>query len=306
MRKVRNLTAMVETHLDQGAREFALGQGNRPMAIRYGCDNTDARMRVHQSVKAGMHQHRYRRVGGHGFSLLLQQVWLAGYNTTGELKVAFLTHRPKEMPSKKDWDFMAEFRSFCPLPPQMGCTSVWAVQVDADGGIIDSFFPKVSAYVDGYAEAKRHTLTPEKFQIVRYLGWAVPGRCQLHVMHKGYEWGVGIGGQGDCSEQLLKDVFAVIEGVREGSYELSRCLPAYLLLFVTYVDVEFSDDVLRAFWALWNVDAEIHEVFVELGVMWDGVYIKVRAKFRGNTKVLEQLSANIQALAKVRKFSASR
>ena len=126
------------------------------------------------------------------------------------------------------------------------------------------------------AEAGAASLFPPAF-----LEWIVDTPCCNHDVHNGLKWALF---QYLTDDAFMKDVFIVIESLRNGYSLLQEELGVWVVTVVSWAEADdlWDPAFALALWGALRVEPAWADEFAELGLQWTGQKLLVHEKHMGN------------------------
>ena len=249
----QRLSAVVNDFLSGLARSFVKENVSRPILFSYSSDGTPVKTRV--CVSTSSEQGSIRRSGFRGQEFCVQNVFLLTHRL-GQPQMRYLTTNPVLMHHGKGaWNYYQAFRSFCQTPFELGHESICINHYSFDRGIHDSTLR--------ICMANHEKLIADRFQDAGQAHWAslkswtIGTPCAMHDVQNALSWGLRRHLPGEGGDSGLRDVFAVVEGLRGGYMQLIEKLPFFFRTHVSFCRSTLGDEALRQFWAALHISTDV-------------------------------------------------
>jgi len=290
------------------ARRLVVGAKGAPLLCSYSNDGTP--MTVRKRIMIQGVGGTLSREGGTSRELLCQRAMFRSRDSTGGWKTAIMIRDPVPLVHGKGAEpvFSAAVE-FLRTLRQMGHWGI-AVQHYAFDRALHA--PLVRRFKQKHAQLAPQWVAPTGpdagaaglFQPA-LLEWIVDTPCCNHDVHNGLKWALF---QWLTDEVFMKEVFIVIESLRNGFDLLVQQLDAWLLTVVSWEDADdlWDPSFALAFWSAVGCEPRWAEEFVELGLMWADGRLRVHEKNRGSEGIWARLSNCLLYSLKFTKFSDSR
>lgn len=249
------LCAVIVAFLEASVRQLLQYCCDRPVLVSYGSDGTPLKTR--HSISQQLSQHTtIRRSGFSGHELVLQNVFFRSTTVSGEPLVRFLAVPPRPMDDGKTaWHFFQAYSEFMEGLQGTGRRNIWISHFTFDRAIYEATLRKVFQQQALMCEESQEIASPGEVEMRRLCYWIIGTGCCCHDVHNALSWGLrSLLPQGEDS---LKEVFAVVEGLRGGYDLLVGHLRQFLHEYVAFVDDSPAPDDLRQLWQAFSIAPEV-------------------------------------------------
>ena len=252
------LCAVVGDFMRTNARRMLRSLGGRPVLYSYGADGTPMHVRAQFASKTGQHT-SIRRTGGAGCELLLQNGFFRTTDGLGRPMVKALLEPPVPMTlGKTAWNYFDAATRFFPHLGDAGHgPGIKIAHYTFDRAIYDSVLRKLKGHHALVLERQTKDMNEGEAHLWHLCDWVVCTGCCCHDVHNSLAW--ALKPHLVNPEEELKDIFAVIEGLRGGYNQLVQHLPEFLRRHVRFADCGVEDAVLEELWQALGVTPEVRQ-----------------------------------------------
>jgi len=290
-------------------RKAAHAAKGAPMLMSYSADGTPALLK-HQVKQQSPSGSSVLRSGRASHELLVQTLFCRRVDGTGKVHTVALLHAPVPLTNGKT--AMAQYavgREFIPDLRREGHRGIQICHFAFDRACYSALarlwrqHHQASTAEGGSNEGGDPLASPVLLDL---LTWVVATPCAVHDTHNGLKWSLFF----YCQQtDVLKDVFVVIESLRNCLDLLHGYLGAWLAEHLHFVEEEELDSVdsLQDLWLALGVAPPVVEVLAEeLRLRWRDGRLEVAAPCRGTEDLVGKVSFALLSLWRFEKFSESR
>jgi hypothetical protein len=256
----KRLVVVGLSFLQNSARAFIRKADDRPVLFSYGSDGTPlVARRIH--VQQVSQETTVRRSGGQGVEFLVENAFLRSFDSLGCPSMLFLFKPPSPMScGKSAWHCWQASLSFMPLLRQLGHSGIALSHYTFDRALYDSLYRKLCQSHEEYFAKLGDKDTDAELRLSWLRNWVIGTGCCLHDAQNGLAWGLKrFLNEGDDS---LRNIYAVVAGLRAGYSELLQALPGFLQRHVRFVASDLDSAILTQFWQALDVPHEVVGVSV--------------------------------------------
>lgn len=251
----QRLCAVLSDFMKRSSLRLVRGLGGRPVLFSYGADGTPMHVRSHYVAKLGPHT-KVRRSGGSGCEFLMQNAFFRTTDALGRPMAKALLEPPVPMTEGKTaWNYFVAATRFFPHCGDAGHgQGIKIAHYTFDRAIFASVLRKLKGHHALVLERQAQGKGPMEAEILRWCDWVVGTGCACHDTHNSLAW--GLKPHLSNPDEDLKDVFAVIAGLRGGYGQLVQHLPEFLRRHVRFSDACPGEAVLAEVWQALGVVPE--------------------------------------------------
>lgn len=310
---VRNLgmgepcsTKVLEAFVRGTFKQTVAKNKDMPLLLSISADGTPCRLK--KSIVAHDLDEHVRRKGGDLVELLvLRGFVLCRPSDVGcRVQRAFLKGPiPMHLGKGAEQHFTSIVREIKTLQ-DMGAKSICITHYGFDGAL---FKPMRNLL---HARHGRHHLDAEAADvpgvgIAKLADWQVYTQCCLHDASKGLEWAL----KPHAGSDDMKDLFIVVESLRNSYVQLYRNLTSWLCDHILLEDEPFDHEEACRWWTFLNLAPQTVEHLTAMNLRWDGSNLRVnrgqRCKDAGLVgDVLDEVRAVILKVWYFRRFTDGR
>lgn len=302
VRQVDRLCEAAKAFLDGRMRGLIMRAGNRALLLSYCADGTP--LKTKERTVTTLLGKRVVRVGGSLEEFYLEKVFAAYQDIDGIEQIAALFRDPLPLTSKLAWYLFACGKAFIPLARGLGHRGILVHHYAFDRAVYSALVMRFGAWHD-----LRHTQRPDngnaciQSELLWLTEWIVATGCCCHDVHNSLKWSVHALFQ---NESMIKDLFVVVESLRNSYSLLVAHLPKWLRRSVRFVAPQANTTFLHTLWTSLQIDSEVVDVLVSLELRWSGDRLEVCNRFEDDPHLMHMLSGALLHLWRFRKFCDSR
>ena len=291
----------MRTLIQEKARTAVCDNANAP--VRYFYSNDATSLKVRASVMAGgtHEQKNVKRVGFKLEEFLVERGIIKHFNGAGTVEMCVLMSDPRPLRDGKGaWESWAASCKFFPMLRSLGHKSIAITHVCFDRLLLSSQARLLCA---------QHTCHHELVvgdgdganALLHELDWLTAVGCAAHDMCNGIKWGM----QYHTTEQSAKDLYIVLESLRNSLLDISSYSIVFLASHVTYHDPE-DHQLVQEFWLLMGIEPDWLDDFTSIDPIWRDGSLQVSRESEQDPALGEKLRAMHMYALKWKTFSATR
>ena len=297
------LTEVAKACLREKAKHLVTAAKGHALLYSYGSDGTPV-LTKKTFVSHLSSGRSLVRKGGQGVEFLIEKAFLKSFSSVGEPMVCCLTRDPRPLAKGKGaWQCFQAAVDFFPMVRTMGHKGIIVNHYGFDRALYSSLQRKMQ---------QRHKLfyqiQSETDEAAAALGalteWVVTTPCANHDCQNSLRWGLMSLGP---NEEVLKRLWVVIESQRNGFSLLVGHLESFITEALSFVDEEFEEEVVVAFWHGLGVEPEIAEFLAMYNVHWQDGALKVNLSANNpEADLVGKLYTAMLSTFQTKKFTDSR
>lgn len=307
-REVDKLCEVLKHFTKDQARQLVADARGSPVLCSYSNDGTPMRSQARHTTTGTMGP--VQRVGKKSHELLVQRAVYRSRGSTGGWKTSMQVRDPLSLVHGKGADaiFSASVE-FLKTLRELGHGGI-AVQHYAFDRALHA--PLVRRFKQHHAllasegkDSATNAVGAQKLFQPAFLEWIVDTACVNHDCHNALKWGLF---DWLTDEKLMKDVFLVIESIRNAHSQLEAELGRWIARVVHWADDEelMSPLEAAALWSALGVEPKWVDHLVDLGLVWRDGRLLVNKKHQGKVDVWADILNAVRHAMKFKEFSDSR
>jgi hypothetical protein len=282
VREVCRLAEVGKHVIEEAAFDLVRSAQHKPLLFSYCGDGTPLKLKSSFQIAFAEH-HKLARSGYTGRELYCQGGFLRTLDAAGEPIVRALLKDPRPMAGKSALCAFNGLVEFFPTLDQCGHDGFHIHHYSWDRALFSACKTLARKYhtvvlrkiVD---RSPQHTGT---LKVLR--SWLLCTGCGLHDIHNGFTWGISKLLQGH--DNLLDDLYIVLESLRSGFGHLQSHISGFLLDHVVFKDCGWRQDDLHQFWTALDVDPELAHMLAERKVWWSEERLHVSCAFQDDPEI---------------------
>ena len=300
------VTEVAKRVMWERARMFVLQNATVPLLYSYSGDGTPmtTKARIVATVSDARVVHRS---GGNLFEYLMQKAFLKRVSLDGSHTVVPLFRDPVVMSQGKDaLQQFAACEEFFPTLRECGHTGIAVSHYcfDRAGQSAMERLLRQKHALRHPGDPDSHTFSAENF-VLWLKDWVLSCGCANHDSQNGLKWGISRA-LGEDPSKTMKDMFIVIESVRNAYSEILRHLMDWLREVVVFDPTPYDEAEVTEFWTALGVDADVCEEMASLNPVWRGGHLYVSVDRACDENLLERLSGAALYVFRFKRFTESR
>lgn len=300
VRLLRRLCESIKYFLKAKGEALVRDAAGSPVLMSYSFDGTP--LSVKTRMTAEWEKGAKVAITGRATSeYLVQHMYYRTYGSTGRARTCLVIRDPLPLTSGKSaWALWSAGQEFKRTPMQIGHTGISIVHYVFDRAGYSALL-RMNKQFHAHLHDSQMSTPLQKLQ-----EWVVSSGCGLHDCHNGLKWGMHTHFN---DPSLMKDIYIVIESLRNSHNLIQRHLRAWIADKVQFAD-EWSGEessVMGEMWTTLGVEPAVVEVLVaDLQLRWQGGSLQVAAKWAASSGLVEKVSFCLLSLWHFRSFSDSR
>ena len=278
---------------------------HRPMLYCYSADGTPIRLTgTFVSSFAGQ---SVQRRGGDGHELNIQRGYIVTRDGIGELTSAAIVRDLVPLRAGKGtWNFFSAAARFFPHLRELGAQSITITSTCFDRGLQSSMSRVMAQRQALYYQVKHGEKWLEGDGFREFLmDWTVSTGCSAHDAQNALKWGM-VGVVADTAG-ALKGLYIGLESLRNGYSLLFSHLRTFLTSSLAFAGEDHPGvDELFTMWTDVGLDAEEAQELADLGILWKGGHVWVRADVHSQPNHIGRIHKAFLKTMQFRKFTESR
>eukprot|EP00971_Amphidinium_carterae_P279525 5549207-Amphidinium_carterae.1 len=276
------------------------GVQGRPVLFQYASDCTP--MKVAHRINAGSVSSSSRNIIRQGYSLkefLVQTGFLKYFKSDNEIGVKVLLREPLPLEhGKKAGNLFIAAVEFIPKFECLtqGIRLMGYVFDRAQYSSLGRMLAQAQRMKDERSKSGDAPLEP-------YMTWPINIPCAAHDAQNALKWALLLGA---TDAELIKDVFVIVESLRNSLDTLHMHLPAFVAEYITPAEEVLESEPLRQMWAALGQTDEVLEFLVESQLRFTRDQLMIHPSFADQEDAPERVATILMSVAKFPKFTESR